>query len=129
MLQIDNERLLILWNTLEVKDIREGKTDRLKAPSGSPREDFVRSPFSFSTLYAFWQSIDYVSYHRQHIACSTIKKKWEMRHIWTQLPHFGPFLCYNSCVTLLANVLHLCHPQLPQAIQELCERSLPLRID
>ena len=37
MLQIDNERLLILRNTLEVKDIREGKTDRLKAPSGSPK--------------------------------------------------------------------------------------------
>ena len=34
MLQIDNERLLILRNTLEVKDIREGKTERLKAPSG-----------------------------------------------------------------------------------------------
>ena len=34
MLQFDNERLSILRNTLEVKDIREGKTGRLKAPSG-----------------------------------------------------------------------------------------------
>ena len=41
MLQSDNERLLILHNTLEVKDIREGKTGRLKAPSGSPNKTEV----------------------------------------------------------------------------------------
>ena len=39
VLQSDNERLPILRNTLEVKDIREGKTGRLKAPSESPREN------------------------------------------------------------------------------------------
>ena len=41
MLQIDNERLLILRNTLEVKDIREGKTERLKVPSESPKQTEV----------------------------------------------------------------------------------------
>ena len=41
MLQFDNERLLIIRNTLEVKDIREGKTDRLKAASESPKQTEV----------------------------------------------------------------------------------------
>ena len=41
MLQFDNERLPILRNALEIKDIREGKISRLKAPSGSPKKTEV----------------------------------------------------------------------------------------
>ena len=41
MLQSDNERLPIFQNTLEVKNIREGKAGRLKAPSGSPKQTEV----------------------------------------------------------------------------------------
>ena len=56
VLQIDNERLPILRNALEVKDIREGKTGRLKAPSGSPRKTevtFQLLPFSLASRLPF----------------------------------------------------------------------------